>query len=359
MPYFQSSAKSNIYTLCNINDIDLYPYRIAYTYVHKWFGKDNNNYLHRSYTFVQNTISTDWPNATNGTVDVDEHCTHTHLWIIPRESEKDMLEKMNTLIKLASESNNELKIKFVYDDEFYRTLFPDKNILIGYDDRVTLLLRERALPHGVQCEQGERNAQERVIHFPKGLTWILNEIMNKLASVCPDVALKQTDKYKFIREYLTYTDDNHTLPMQYFWIRPDKLDESNQLHNEMQERYETNEKNKLFQSFQTLLDKIRYRLYEIDVFYQFEEKIRPFPTSCTQLPSIRALFDEILNYCSSESDTIFIGWPALSPYLTKSNKSWNTDYTNYIPLFDSENDNDNHHATQFLEPIKRIIHTLE
>ena len=327
-----SSAKSNIYTLCNINDIDLYPYRITYTYVHKWFDKDNS-YLHHSYTFVQNTTSTDWPNATNGTIDVDEHCTHTHLWIIPRESEKDMLNKLDTLNKL---------IKFVYDDEFYRTLFPDKNILIGYDDHITLLLRERALPHGV-------------IHFPKGLTWILNELMNKLASVCPDVALKQTDKYKFVREYLTYTDDNHTIPMQYFWIRPDKLDESNQLHNEMQERYETNEKNKLFQSFQTLLDKIRYRLYEIDVFYQFEEKIRPFPTSCTQLPSIRALFDEILNCCSSESDTIFIGWPALSPYLTKSNKSWCTDYTNCIPLFESDNDLDK----QFLEPIKKIIHTIE
>lgn len=352
-----SSAKSNIYTLCNINDIDLYPYRITYTYVHKWFDKDNS-YLHHSYTFVQNTTSTDWPNATHGTVDVDEHCTHTHLWIIPRESEKDMLNKLDTLNKL---------IKFVYDDEFYRTLFPNKNIVVGYDDHITLLLRERALPHGVQCEQGERNAQERVIHFPKGLTWILNELMNKLASVCPDVALKQTDKYKFVREYLTYTDDNHTLPMQYFWIRPDKSDESNQQHNEMQERYETNEKNKLFQSFQTLLDKIRDQclsdsnhLYnetnpELGEFYRFEEKIRPFPTSCTQLPSIRALFDEILNYCSSESDTIFIGWPALSPYLTKSNKSWNTDYTNYIPLFDSENDLDK----QFLEPIKKIIHTIE
>lgn len=331
MHYTYSEAKSNLYTLCNINDIDLCPYRITYT--SKWFNKDDKQ-LHttNTYTFVQNITSTNWPNAN------DEHCTHTHLWIIPRELEKDMLDKL-------SESNDKLKISFVHDDEFYRTLFPNKNIVVGYDDHITLLLRERALPH-------------RVIHFSKGLTWILNELMNKLASVCPDVALKQTDKYKFVREYLTYTDDNHTLPMQYFWIRPDKSDESNQLHNEMQERYETNEKSRLVQSFQTWLDKVRDRLYtnpEIDVFYQFNEKIRPFPTSCTQFPSIRALFDEILNYCSSESDTIFIGWPALSSYLTKSNKSWCTDYTNCIPLFESENDCDK----QFLEPIKRIIHTIE
>lgn len=341
MHYTYSEAKLNLYTLCNINDIDLYPYRITYTYTSKWFNK-NDKQLHTTYTFVQNTTSTDWPNATKGIIDDDEFCTHTLLWIIPRESEKDMLDK------LASESNDRLKISFVYDDEFYRTLFPNKNIVVGYDDHITLLLRERALPHGVRG----------VIHFSKGLTWILNELMNKLASVCPDVALKQTDKYKFVREYLTYTDDNHTLPMQYFWIRPDKSDESNQLHNEMQERYETNEKNKLFQSFQTLLDKNRDRLYtnpEIDVFYQFNEKIKPFPTSCTQFPSIRALFDEILNCCSSKSDTIFIGWPALSPYLTKSNKSWCTDYTNCIPLFESENDLDK----QFLEPIKKIIHTIE
>lgn len=351
MHYTYSEAKSNLYTLCNISDIDICPYRIVYECMDKVIYDKYHDEQEKErcdkLKFIQNIPCT-------GLINSDDH---KQLWIIPRESEKETLNKLDKLDKLASESNDKLdklKISFVYDDELYRTLFPNKNIVVGYDDHITLLLREqyeRALPHGVQGE--------RVIHFSKGLTWILNELMNKLASVCPNVALKQTDKYKFVREYLTYTDDNHTLPMQYFWIRPDKSDESNQLHNEMQERYETKEKSGLVQ---TWLDKFRDRVYtnpEIDVFYQFNEKIRPFPTPCTQFPSIRALFDEILNYCSPESDTIFIGWPALSHYLTKSNKSWCTDYTNCIPLFESENDCDRQQAKQFLEPIKKIIHTIE